>query len=73
MLGRTCCAGTFTAEKAADKAWRRLELKMEEGRSYDPRRDRQPSATTAAISLGMSAAASYDETERRLIHLPGCP
>ena len=41
LRGRTCCAGTFAAEKAADKAWQRIELKMEEGRSYDPRRGRQ--------------------------------
>jgi integrase len=41
LRGRIRSAGTFTTEKAANKAWQRAEFRMAEGRIGDPRRGRQ--------------------------------
>jgi len=41
LRGRIRSAGTFTTEKAADKAWQRAEFRIAEGRIGDPRRGRQ--------------------------------
>jgi integrase len=41
LRGRIRSAGTFTTEKAADRAWQRAEFKLAEGRVGDPRRGRQ--------------------------------
>ncbi len=41
LRGRIRSAGTFTTEKAADRAWQRAEFRMAEGRIGDPRRGRQ--------------------------------
>jgi site-specific recombinase XerD len=41
LRGRIRSAGTFATEKAADRAWQRVEVKLAEGRIGDPRRGRQ--------------------------------
>jgi site-specific recombinase XerD len=41
LRGRIRSAGTFTTERAADKAWQRAEFRIAEGRIGDPRRGRQ--------------------------------
>ena len=41
IRGRERSAGTFTSRKEADKAWRREETKVAEGRAGDPKRGRQ--------------------------------
>src|SRR5258706_16479512 len=40
LRGRIRSAGTFTTEKAADRAWQRAEFRIAEGRVGDPRRGR---------------------------------
>jgi integrase len=41
IRGRERSAGTYGSRKEADKAWRRAEAKVDEGRAGDPRRGRQ--------------------------------
>ena len=41
IRGRERSAGTYSSKKDADKAWRRAEAKVDEGRAGDPRRGRQ--------------------------------
>ncbi len=41
IRGQIQTAGTFSSERAADKAWQRAEVKLAEGRINDPRRGRQ--------------------------------
>jgi len=41
IRGRERSAGTYSSKKDADKAWRRAETRVDEGRAGDPRRGRQ--------------------------------